>query len=133
MTQIVSTQNKTFKITNEMNDSFSYYNVEITVKDLLYESGLHYFDINYNFIFVPSKVYTLEENEKYKIIVHPLYGSRIDDFIIYDGEIIIKNSLTSAMVDYLLMDYSELEKVSGSTTAQKYKQNIMVAINLFWD
>jgi hypothetical protein len=51
----------------------------------------------------------------------------------YEGDTVIKNTLSSSMIDYLLMDYVELEKVSGSSSAQKYKQSIMISLNYLSD
>ena len=133
MTQIVSIQNKTFKFTDDMGDSLSYYNVDITVKELLYDTGVSYYDIGYKYEYVPAKSYSDNLNQKYKKILHPFYGYPIEDYITYGGVIVVKNTLSSSMIEYILMDYDQLQKVSGATTAQKYKQITMVALSFFWD
>ena len=73
--------------------------------------------------------------EKYPAenICYPFYGYPIEDYITYGGVIVVKNTLSSSMIEYILMDYDQLQKVSGATTAQKYKQITMVALSFFWD
>jgi hypothetical protein len=133
MTQIVSIQSKTFKFTDEIRFSSCYYNVNITVKELLYDTGILYYEINYKYEYVSSALYSDDINQKYKKIIHPFYGYSIENYMTYSKEIVVKNSLTSLMIEYILMDYDQLQKVSGATTAQKYKQTTMVALSFFWD
>ena len=64
--------------------------------------------------------------EEYKQSIHPFFGSLIEDYMTYEGDTVIKNTLSSSIIDYLLMDYDQLEKVSGSSSAQKYKQSIII-------
>lgn len=134
MTQVISTQTKTFKFTDEFSSSTtSYYLTTITVQELKYEDGLHYWDIGYVNEFISSSSDSPEIAKICKKNSHPFFGSRIDDFKTYDGDILIKNSLTSVMVEYLLMDYEQLALVSGITSPQRYKQNVMWTLNYFWD
>lgn len=51
----------------------------------------------------------------------------------YEGVIVVKNEMTSAMVKMLMMDDTELEKYTGLRDARGYRSNIMVHITHFWD
>ena len=51
----------------------------------------------------------------------------------YEGVIVIKNPMTTSMVEMMMMDDEELEKYTGTTTSQSYRRNIMVNITNFWD
>ena len=133
MTQIISTQTKTFKFTDEFSESTFHYLSTITVKELEYEDGSHYWDIEYVNKFIPGTTDSTESIVKLKKITHPFYGSQVQDFMEYQGDIILKNPLTSIMVEYLLMDYDKLALLSGVTTPQRYKQNIMWSLSYFWD
>lgn len=65
-------------------------------------------------------------------IAHPFYNNKeLMEHI--EGDIIIKNSMTEKMIEYLLMDENELENYSGNTSAMDYKKNIMIDLVRFWD
>ena len=51
----------------------------------------------------------------------------------YEGDIIYRNSMTEEMVKFLLMPDVELEKVSGTSTVQRYRRMIMFNIARLWD
>ena len=134
MTKVISTQTKTFKFTDEFSQSTSsHYLSTITVKELEYEDGNHYWDIEYVNKFIPGTIDSqviINSREKKS---HPFYGSQVPDFMEYQGDILFKNSMTSIMVKYLLMDYDQLALVSGATTPQRYKQSIMWSLSYLWD
>lgn len=134
MTQVISTQTKTFKFTDELSsETTSYYLTTVTVKELKYENGSHYWDIGYVNKFIPGPNESPESIAKLKKITHPFFGSNVKDFMDYEGDIILKNPMTSFMVEYLLADYEQLSLVSGFTTPQRYKQSIMWSLSYFWD
>ena len=133
MTQIISTNTNNFKIYNEFenNDlSGPYYLVEITIKELKYENGNNYYDINYEFKFIRSSTKSQEDNNKLKLTLHPFYNQKNID---YDGVIVFKNEMVTKMVEFLLMCDSDLESNSGLTTAQTYRINIMNSLGMLWD
>jgi len=104
-----------------------HYVVTISVKDLLYSDGKKYIDIVYTFEAV------METDSVGKLLKnHPFHSDR-EDFLTYDGEVIVENPMTAMMVNYLLMDDAELAKFSGHTTPQDYKHKIMLSIVNFWD
>jgi len=49
------------------------------------------------------------------------------------GDIIKKNKMTDEIVKYLIMNNSELKKISGNTTPTRYRLNIMNMITHLWD
>ena len=51
----------------------------------------------------------------------------------YDGAIVIKNDMTTAMIKFLMMGDDELSQHTGTTTPQQYRKLIMVNITQFWD
>jgi len=134
MTQVISTQTKTFKFTDEyLLFNSSYYLTTITVKELKYENGQHYWDITYVNKFIPEPHSSQELNSAFEKDSHPFSGSNIKNFMDYQGDIVFKNPMTSIMIEYLLMDYDQLALVSGATTPQRYKKNIMWSLSYFWD
>lgn len=109
-----------FKFTNQFDSSDpSFCMVGITVKEKM-SSGKEYFDITYT--------YSFEGNEEMRQFVQPLYKSEDSD-----GVIVVKNAMTELMVDYLLKEPEELEKVSGTSTAQHYRTVIMENLCRLWD
>lgn len=133
MTKVITTRTNTFKFTSEVYGSNSYYMSTVIVKELEYESGQHYWDISYKNDFISDPTDNVEKINQDKLKLHPFYGSHMSDYMDYTGEILFKNPLTTIMVDYLLMDYEQIELESGLTTSQRYKQNIMWSLCYFWD
>ena len=124
-TIIVSTKQRIFKFVNEFdsNDK-SYYNIGIKIEEKLYVTGKSYYDISYEYVFNGDK------NSRNKI--NPFYdGKEIHEDA--EGVIIIKNKMTEIMIEYLLYSDEELENVSGTTTAQAYRTNIMSGLAKLWD
>tara|TARA_B100000242_G_C42901636_1_gene418168 strand:+ start:378 stop:692 length:315 start_codon:yes stop_codon:yes gene_type:complete len=48
-------------------------------------------------------------------------------------DLLVKNELTQKMMDYLLMDDSELCKVTGTITPKDYKKSILLSLANFID
>jgi len=107
--------------------------LNITQKELEYESGSFYYDIEYNFKFIPSDQCTTKENIEHKKLAHPFAPFSSDDDTKYEGVIVYANELTKKLVEFLLMDYEELVKIIDHTTTQRYKSNIMESLALLWD
>jgi len=115
-----------------------HYLLKVSVKDLEYEDGKKYFDITYECNFIPCEKLSEKVNNDFKKGSYPFnelkqFETYKGEFDNYEGEIIYNNLLTSQMVNFLLMDYEELEKVSGLSTVQRYKINIILSIRNFWD
>jgi len=105
-----------------------HYVVTVTVKELNYSDGKTYIDVNYKFDAMMAK-----DERRRHIATHPLYGSDVNDFLTYEGEIIAKNPMTALMIEYLLMEDAELAKITGHTTAADYKHKIMLSLSYLWD
>lgn len=113
----------------------SHYDVTITVKVLRAENtNKEYYDITYAYKFVPGDA-TPEDAMKNKQIMHPFHvpNERVDISHSQYGDIVYKNSLTSVMIEYLMMDEDTLSKQASNSSAQRYRQDIMLSLTYFWD
>jgi len=128
ITMAQNTRTASFKYCSARSSTDAHYEVTINVKDILYSDGKEYMDITYDFKTIGEK-----QTIGWLIMNHPFYGSQVEDFLSYEGEIIAKNPMTELMVNYLLMNNDELSKFTGHTTPQDYKRQIMVSIPYFWD
>jgi hypothetical protein len=126
-TIIVSTRERTVKFVNEFSlCDPSFYIINIKVEEKLYKSGKSYYDIRYE--------YQFEGIEENRMVTHPFYRHADQHSMDHaEGVIVYKNKMTEIMIDYLLLDSEELEKVSNVTTAQTYRTNIMLSLAKFWD
>ena len=133
MSQVISTKKSNFKIYNEFdtyNLSDPYYLVEILVKELKYENENYYYDLTYNYKFISSIERSEEYNYKLKLSLHPFYDKKHCECT---GVIVFKNEMITKMIEYLLMSDSDLKSISGLTTTQNYRVNIMNSLEIFWD
>lgn len=122
---IVDTTQKTFKFINEFDpDDSSYYNITINITEIHYTNGLVYYDIRYYYHF--TGVHSSKKQ------IHPFYRNP-DEIASSDGVIVIKNKMTETMTTFLLADTEILQKLSGLTTAQTYRTNIMLMLSMLWD
>lgn len=124
---IKSFKPKTFRFYNEIiNDKTKFCDVTINININKYKNGKEYYYINYSY------TYSFDKNGS-GICSHPF--NSFPDLLKNnsDGEIIIKNSLSDKLIEYLLMNFDELEKYSGNSTAIRYKISIMRSIANFWD
>ena len=87
-----------------------------------YHNGKKYYDISYTWIC-----------QNGNILHHPFYDDRefLDNS--RSGDIVFKNSLSEKMIEFLVMDNSELDKHCGMTTALTYKKQIIKSLSMFWD
>jgi hypothetical protein len=124
-TIVVSTKQNSFKFINEFQYSDkSYYIIHVKVEEKIYSNDKYYYDISYK--------YKFEGLETSKKIIHPFYNGK-DECFDNEGVIVYKNKMTEVMVEYLLADSEELEKESGSSTAQCYRTCIMLSLEKLWD
>jgi hypothetical protein len=127
-TIIVSTRENTFKFVNEFwGPDKSFYTIHVEVQEKLYKSGKSYYDISY--------IYEFEGNEKSRMVLHPFYSDEDEKILdaVAEGVIVYKNKMTEIMIEYLLLDSEELEKITNLITAQSYRKNIMLSLAKFWD
>ena len=131
MTKVLSTREKTFRFVDQfdsINSENTYCDIQIKVEELQYDNGYIYYMIKYNNFF--SNQSDLKKDEINS--AHPFFYDK--QFISnIDGDVIIKNNMTEQMINYLLMESSELSLYSGSTTPMSYRANIMKMIALLWD
>ena len=103
--------------------------VSITVIDTI-SDGKSIYNISYDYM------YTLGDKScvSNKIqLPHPFFhaGELLRNHA--DGDIIIKNPMTTEMVRFLVMDNVELSKYSGNSTPQYYRNMIMFNLAKLWD
>ena len=119
------------------NDEFnpfnkSYYNVNIIVKELVYNNGAEYYDISYKYEYFEDPN-NANQDENQKLLIKKKCHPFSSNFSSTSGDIIKKNTMTATMVIYLLMNYDELSKYSGNVSAQGYKRSIIAALAKLWD
>ena len=125
---------KTFKIYNldQPNDN-EYCEITIQVDENLYDNKETYYDISYAYQYSDNNRTTVIKTNPFML----MDNHRINKQELFnehsEGEIIVKNSFTEKLIEYLLMDYDSLGKYSGNTTPEEYKLQIMETITLFWD
>ena len=108
-------------------DKHKWCDVTANVKLIKYDNGTEYYYISYEYVF-SDKNLTIGEIDE----CHPFYGN--NDLIEHmEGDVLVKNSLSDKLVEYVLMGFDELSEFTGHSTPQGYKGNIMKAITYFWD
>jgi hypothetical protein len=134
MTKIIETITKQFRFDNEFdqyNIDNPYYIVTIVIKELEYDNGKHYYDIEFKYNFISSEKIAKKDNDNLMKLMHPFYGCKHQSF---QGEIIYKNEMIKNMIEHLMMDDDKLCVLTGLTTVQRYRKNIMLSlVNYFWD
>jgi hypothetical protein len=135
MTTIINTIEKKFNLYDLYNYDYydnnylPYLEIKITILEKLYETNSEYYDISYDYKYHnDDKLSEIDKKIFYKN-VHPFY----DDMEHSDGVIVFKNTFTTTMIEYILMDDKELEKYSGLNTSQTYREILMKAMALLWD
>ena len=99
-------------------------NVNINIKEVMYDNGSKYYYIVYTNEFKNNNLIEDTINKS-----HPFFDN--DDLIEHlDGDIIVKNEMTDSMVKYLIMDKDELQTKIGNTDTNYYKSVIMKTITL---
>ena len=124
MTQVLQEQESRFKILGE--EEGSYCQVDIAIKTLRYQEGGEYYELLYHYEYGAS-------NPHMSKILNPFTGLGNPDLNGGSGDIVAKNDMTKQMVRHLLMDDTELAKVSGHIFPCDYKAHIMRSLALFWD
>ena len=109
-----------------------YYLVRIGVKTLQHGEDLFY-EVDFNYSFERNSA-TLGDMDFFKKNYHPFYrrGEKGCASDLQYGGMIIKNAMTTMMIDYLLMEDDVLRKRSGCNNPQKYRKSIMFSLSYFW-
>ena len=79
--------------------------------------------------------YTYSDESEPSIVKrpHPFFDCSEAQRELCNGDIIVKNSMTSEMVKYLFMEDDELSKHIGSSTPQRYRTFIIQTLSNLWD
>ena len=94
------------------------------------EDNISNYNITYKNNFIRSSTLPNEINKTILLRANPLANLETEH---KEGIYVVKNSLTEKIVEYLLMDFSDLKKVSGMTTPQQYKILIIEMLTKLWD
>ena len=113
----------------------AYYDIVIQVDTFVDEStSCEYYEILYSFSFHPPDYFQTElELEDLRVRLHPFRLVSKLEFIRqnqYIG-IMLKNTFTTQLVDYLLMDNESLARFSGGISPEEYRNSIMWTISYF--
>ena len=97
--------------------------VKIIVKELRYYDGKEVYDITYQWPQRPG-------GYKKKCFIWP---NITEDDSCTEGEIIVKNFMTTSLVEMLVMPFSEMKPLTGLTRPCDYKRQIMQFISKLYD
>lgn len=117
---IFSGPSPTYRKHAEQNEEYCY--VTINVKSKI-SGEKPIFDISYTYSYPNSGSQR----------ANPFNYSKNIERADMEGVIVFKNSLTEKLVEYLIMDQEETEKVSGGTYWLQYKIKVMETLANFWD
>ena len=125
--------NKTFTFTDDFGETQTICNTCISVELKTYENGKKFYYVNYSHTMIyPNGLKKLCTDPKDIELPNPFFyfKSLQENF---DGDIIAHNTYTEKLIEYLLLDDEDLEKVSGSVTAQCYRKQLMYNIAILSD
>ena len=107
--------------------------ITVTLKYYAHEDRYYYY-VNYDYTnFKESKEYK-ESDETDLLYCHPFYGFSKDRIASSkEGVIVVKNSMTETMINYLLMKDEELASQIGRAVPSAYKVNIIQSLDNLWD
>jgi len=112
----------------------AYYDIVIQV-DTYLATEREYYEILYSFSFhPPDYAQTDEELEALKVELHPFSSldAEASDIRLnqYLG-IMLKNTFTAQLIEYLLMDNETLAQFSGRMSPEEYRNSLMWTISYF--
>ena len=125
--------NKTFTFIDDFHNTYTKCITNIKVELKTYEDGRKFYYIDYlHKMKYPDGTENICTNLEDIKMPNPFsYFEGLKDN--FDGEIIAFNSLTEKLIEYLLLDDEDLEKLSGSVTAQCYRKQLMYIIAILSD
>ena len=142
-TQTLSDTSKTFRFYDLFdNIDTKWCDVTINVKHLRYSGDNDFYDITYSYQYSSNNNDLLtgyifddsnsDDDEIYR--TNPFYyKNALITSDMLDGVIVVKNSLTDEMVQYLMMEYDEMDNHIGNTWNVQYKANVMFTLAFLWD
>ena len=113
----------------------AYYDIVIQV-DTYIATEREYYEILYSFSFHPPDYpQTDEELEALKVELHPFFYEsseasadiRLNQYL----GIMLKNTFTAQLIEYLLMDNETLAQFSGRMSPEEYRNSLMWTISYF--
>lgn len=96
-----------------------------------------YFEVMYGYTFYPPPpdyITNAEELLSLKTELHPLHyspGQTTEEPVSPYPGMAVKNTFSSQLVEFLLMDNNSLSLVAGEMSPDKYRKNIMQALSYF--
>lgn len=103
--------------------------VTIEVKED-FSNNTNIFNISFKYKYIKGN----KQGVSSKIVTpHPFARTSTYFKELADGSIVIKNSMTSEMVKFMLMDDFELAKHCGLSTTQHYRTQIIHTLARLWD
>tara|TARA_B110001469_G_C9583501_1_gene289405 strand:- start:303 stop:734 length:432 start_codon:yes stop_codon:yes gene_type:complete len=119
--EIISNKKATFKFINEFNslcDSYTMCKINVLEKK---NNNIIYYDISYDYThYNHTNKEQTPSSHPFPFPPHPnIHGTEIS-----------KNIATEQMIKVLLMSFDDIIKISGTTTPQRYKSNIMRCIDI---
>ena len=127
MSLTLSTIERTYRYYSQFNkDNNKYCDIIIKINEIQYENGDIFYELSYNYKF--SSGLNIFKNPLNPFLNHsPEFKHH------WEGDIIIKNTMTEQMVNYLVMSEEEMSTFTGSTTPLDYKLRIMICLSKLWD
>ena len=90
------------------------------------------YNIDYHHLYKDPNGNSFECDDEKKIeCPNPFYNSGKEEH--FSGDIVVKNSLTTELVKYLMMENTDLEKLSGLSDPTYYKKMVLLSLSNFWD
>lgn len=130
----MTTQTATFTFSDQMNrHNTTKCLVTITVKETdegNLKNNSNVYDITFEYKYKIGDKITDATNIK---APHPFAYCGKSMRELADGEIVIKNSMTTEMVKYMMMNDDELCKHIGLSTPQHYRTMTMINLMRLWD
>jgi alpha-N-acetylglucosamine transferase len=121
--RIMNEREKTFKFVNRLlltkKEVVCYMTINIKQIELEYNKKIYFYT-----------TYSYKYKDETQKSANPFFG--IEN--IPTGNYIFKNTMTSLMMDYLLMDFDNLQELGGGiVSGQQYKTDILHALEHLWD
>ena len=124
---------KTFIFTDDFGETQNQCETKISIELKTYDDGrkFYYVDYTHNMLYPNGSKSICTDVKEVKIPNPFAYFDRLKEN--FDGDIIAYNSLTEKLIEYLLLDDKELEKLSGSVTPQCYRKQLIHNIAILSD
>ena len=124
----------------------TYCNVNINVKKFYYNQDIHtesvryYYDITYSYDYIDggNNISYSADFNPYSLLTiqttNPFYyyKDKISEDSL-EGVIILSNRVTNALVEYLLMEDTDLEREIHNNNIIQYRTQLMYSLSTFWD